>query len=228
MRRLPISIASLVLLAAAGCAALGRPASVEQAGRTLFETAFNPDRNFAGDLRPSSDDEVLLTAAASNRDDYVPAYSLAIAYRCLPVGSDSENWQCRYVARLLRVRQTDVPWLAELAGARTAAARNAVLDAANFDWLEADVTTCAGGIHAMDSVRIADWRPDIHYALQLVEEREIIMHPAMIRVRMTGSYVTSRYRGWRLGPGVPAAVDRLLEVLEPCWRPAGSARPWNR
>lgn len=226
MRQVSISIASLVLLTAAGCAGLGRPVSADQAGRRLFETAFNPDNNFAGDLRPSSDDALLLTAAASDRDDYVPAYSLAIAYRCLPAGND--NWQCRYVARLLRTRQVDFPWLVELARARTIAERNAVIEAANLDWLEADVNSCEGGIHAMDSVRIADWRPDIHYALQPMEERQVILHPAMIRVRMTGSYVTSRYRGWRLGPGVPAAVNRLLEVLDPCWRPARSPRPWNR
>ena len=80
----------------------------------------------------------------------------------------------------------------------------------------------------MDSVRVADWRPDIHYALQPMEEREIILHPAAIRVSMHGSYSTAPYEGWVLAAGVPAAVTHLLETLEPCWRPADSPKPWRR
>src|SRR5688572_13068882 len=101
--------ASLRLAAAVAAVLLGGCATSDgwshvRTGHHLLKTAFSPDRNFAGDLRSSSDDHLLLTAAASNRDDYAPAFSLAIAYRCLPVsGRESGNWTCRYVARLLRV-----------------------------------------------------------------------------------------------------------------------------
>jgi hypothetical protein len=118
-----------------------------------------------------------------------------------------------------------------VAQARTAASASemrSTLDKGALAWLEADVDACPKGIFTMDSVRVADWRPDIHYALQAVEDREIIMHPASIRVRMSGSYTTSTYEGWVLAAGVPAAVRRLTETLEPCWKPALSPRPWNR
>lgn len=52
------------------------------------------------------------------------------------------------------------------------------LDRAGLQWLEADVEVCPKGIFALDSVRVADWSPDIHYSLQDVDDREIIMRPA--------------------------------------------------
>lgn len=234
MRRRLLPMALPLLLLSAGCAAThGRNPAV-QTGRALFQTAFDPDRNFAGELRPSSDDELVLTAAASSRDDFAPAYSLAIAYRCIPVG-DGSQCQGKYIARMLRVGpageeqfERSFAMLALVGRARSADARIAALEESNLDWLEADLGSCAGAIHAMDSIRIADWRPDIHYALQPVEERDLILHPAMIRVRMSGSYTTARYQGWVLAQGVPAAVRHLLETLDSCWTPSHSPRPWRR
>lgn len=223
----------LFIATLAACATHGRPAGV-QAGYRLFQTAFDPDRIFEGDLRPSSDDQLVLTVAASNRDDYAPAYSLAIAFRCLPTG-EADSWECRYVARTLRVgppgeEQTGRSFalLSRVQNARNSDEMTSLLDNAGLEWLEADVNGCANGILAMDSIRVADWRPDIHYALQPVEDRTVILHPAMISVRMSGNYTTSRYRGWVLADGVPAAVRRLLETLEPCWRPLPSPPPWKR
>lgn len=201
----------------------------------VLREAFDPGRNFAGDLRPSSDDELVLSVRASSRDDYAPDYSLAIAYRCTPTDTEGQ-WRCGYAARLLRVgpHNEDAGFgrsLELFGGARRAASGSdmrARLDRAALQWLEADVDACPQGIFAMDSVRVADWRPDIHYALQPIEEREIILHPAAIRVSMRGTYSTATYEGWVLAAGVPEAVRHLLETLEPCWHPADSPRPWRR
>jgi hypothetical protein len=224
------------------CAGSGDAAEADAAaeaametGRSLFQGAFDPSRNFSGDLRPNSSDELVLTAVASNRDDYAPAYSLAIAYRCLPSGKGGE-WQCRFVARMLRVGppgddQFDRSFalLEHVTGARSTREMNTRLDGAGLEWLEADVESCKGGIYAMDSVRVADWQPDIHPALQPASETErIILHPAMIRVRMSGFVTTSHYEGWVLAAGVPEAVDKLVSTLEPCWKPSTSSPPWRR
>ncbi len=216
------------LISAAGCATVNPPA--ESAGLAALHAAFDPNRIFKGDLLDNADDQLILTAWGSARDDYAPAYSLAIAYRCFPAEK-----RCRYTARVLRtgvtVEDTSRLSLQLFGQARTAESAwevRRVLDKAEIQWLEADVNACPKGIFAMDSVRVADWNPDIHYALQEVKDREIILHPAAIRVRMTGTYATSTYEGWVGANGVPAAVRQLTETLEPCWKPATSPRPWNR
>lgn len=222
----------LVIGCVAGCASAQGAA---RPGVAVLREAFEPARNFVGDLRPSSDDELVLSVRASARDDYAPDYSLAIAYRCTPSDPNGQ-WRCGYAARLLRVGPYNEDGRfersLELFGqARRAASdsdMSARLDRAPLQWLEADVDACPQGIFAMDSVRVADWRPDIHYALQPIEEREIILHPAEIRVSMRGTYSTATYEGWVLAAGVPAAVRHLLETLEPCWSPAESSKPWRR
>lgn len=202
-------------------------------GQVVLRAAFEPANSFEGDLT-GGDDELVLTATASARDDFAPAYSLAIAYRCIAADNPGQ-YQCGYTARMLRTGVTDEERFGRslelVAQARTVKAASEMrrrLDRAALQWLEADVDACPKGILAMDSVRVADWNPDIHYALQHVEDRELIMHPASIRVRMTGSYATSTYEGWVFASGVPAAVRELAKTLEPCWKPAKSPRPWNR
>lgn len=230
MRRHAIIPAAIALLAAASPASAS-PRSAYEAGQMLFGTAFDPERIFAGDLEPSSDDELLLTAAASVRDDYVPGYSLAIAYECYHVPGG-----CRYLARMLRVGPGNLDALHDkgfallqrVREAGSSARVRAALESSKLQWLEADLSRCKGAIAAMDAIRVADWRPDVHYALLPVEQREVILHPAMIRVRMSGSNSTARYQGWVLAPGVPAAVAGFLEVLEPCWFPSPSRPPWRR
>jgi len=206
-----------------------------QSGPSPLIRAFDPDRIFAGDLRPGSDDALILTVFASARDDYAPDYSLAIAYRCLPTEIAGRD-RCGYVARTLRVAPGEDAYGHSLRLNLSGRARDPanaddlarLLDEGALQWLEADVGACERGIFAMDSVRVADWNPDVHTALQAVEDRDVILHPALIRVRMTGFYTTSRYEGWVLADGVPAAVRQLGETLEPCWRPATSPRPWER
>lgn len=227
---LKLVLAAVCLLSASD--AVAAPKST--AGQRVLDAAFDPDRSFRGDLN-GGDDEVVLTAWASARDTVAPSYSLAIAYRCAATAK-SEEYRCGYNARILRVGDRpeakafeDSMALAAQASAVTDAAEmRRALARAKLEWLEADVDACPNGIHAMDSVRVSDWRPDIHYGLQAREDREIIMHPAAIRITMSGSYATSTYEGWRLAAGVPAAVIHLLETLEPCWKPATSRRPWDR
>lgn len=222
-----------VLVAQTGCATTDGRRALET-GEALFSGAFDPDRLFAEDLLAGTFDEVVLTVQASNRDDYAPAYSLAIAYRCLPTGTAGQS-QCGYTARTLRVGprgdgqiERSFALLARAASARGDREMERRLNEAGLEWLEADVLACPQGVFAMDSVRVADWNPDIHFALQPEADREIIMHPAMIRVTMAGSYTRTEYRGWVLANGVPAAVRQLLDTLEPCWTPATSPRPWER
>ena len=222
-RRIALCLLLLPVLATSGCAAADRSPPTVRAGRALFENVFNPERNFAGDLRPSSEDQLMLTAVASSRDDHAPDYSLAIAYRCLTRANG--NYECRYDARMLRVPPPQAPLMDELARAGTRAERDAALDLADLDWVEADILDCDRALLALDIVGMTDWSPDVHYGRQRLE---VIPHPAQIWVRMTGTYATSHYQGWRHGAGVPTAVNRLLEVLAPCWRPSISAPPWRR
>ena len=224
--------ATVGLLAASGCAIVASPP--REPGQVVLHAAFDPDRSFEGDMVANSDDELILTASASARDDYAPAYSLAIAYRCVATEKPGQR-RCGYTARMLRTgstaearRSRSLELVAQARTAESASTMRNTLDETPLQWLEADVEACPNGIFAMDSVRVADWRPDIHYALQAVQDREIILHPASIRVRMSGSYTTSTYEGWVLAPGVPAAVRELTDTLEPCWKPATSPRPWNR
>ena len=229
MRQYPALVAAALAFLAAPASA--RERTVYGAAQLLYEGVFDPERHFSGDLELSTDDQLVLTATASARDDYAPAYSLAIAYDCYgrPDG-------CRYIARTLRLGpffsedtlEKSFALLERVREAETSADVRAALDATRLEWLEADLERCDGGIAAMDSVRVADWRPDVHFALVPVEEREVILHPAEIRVRMTGSYSTSRYTGWVLAPGVPAAIRKLLETLEPCWKPSRTRPPWRR
>ena len=225
-------LAIAIILSPLGCHAFASPTAPR--GQMALQTAFDPSRNFAGDLVPSSADELVLTASASARDDYAPAYSLAIAYRCTASEKSGER-RCGFTARLLSTGSTteerqalSLRLAAQARFAKSAAEVKTYLDKAEVQWLEADVGACPNGIFAMDSVRVADWRPDIHYALQPVQDREIIMHPASIRVRMSGTYTTSTYQGWVLAAGVPAAVQQLMDTLQPCWKPATSLRPWDR
>lgn len=200
------------------------------AGQVILDTAFDPDLSFRGD-RDSGSDELVLTVRASARDDYAPAYSLSIAYRCRMKAGE---YQCAYIARMLRTggRDNELKRSLELVAlakaTRDATEMRRALEESRLEWLEADVAACPNGIFAMDSVRVADWNPDIHPGLQSREDRDLIMHPAAIRVTMLGSYTRSIYEGWRLANGVPGGVYKLLETLEPCWKSGTSRRPWNR
>lgn len=221
-------LAILALIGALGGCASSR--HVEEPGKMILHMAFDPNRYFEGDLRPSSDDQLILTVHARARDDYAPAYSLAIAYRCTRTGA-AGNWHCGYSARILRVEGSTEKSLELFERAKMANSTWEMknrLDGAAVQWLETEIDACPNGIFAMDSIRIADWRPDIHHALQAVEDREVILHPAAIKVMMHGSYTTTTYEGWVLAPGVPAAVHHLIETLEPCWKLSSSRRPWRR
>ena len=232
-----VSLLSIALLGTTGCSAIEEeylPEARDGPGQAVLDAAFDPDSAFAGDLRDSSDDELILAVWASARDDYAPAYSLAIAYRCISSGA-ADEWSCGYFARMLRTGNTiddgfdkSLLLFAQAQEARSASEMKRHLDAAALQWLEADVAECADGIFAMDSIRVASWNPDIHYRLQEVEDRKLILHPAAIKVTMRGSYTTSTYKGWLLANGVPAAVQHLVDTLEPCWKPANSPRPWHR
>jgi hypothetical protein len=228
---LPTLVALALVGTAGGCALARLP---ERPGLDVLEAAFDPERAFAGDLRESSDDEFILTVWAAARDNYAPSYSLAIVYRCIPP-TPEKDWECGYFARTLRVspdgEDSFGQSLALYANAHEAASASGMrlyLDRADLEWLEADVIECPNGIFAMDSIRVADWNPDIHYKLQAMEDRSLILHPAEIRVTMFGSYTRSTYAGWVLADGVPAAVSKLVETLEPCWKPGTSPLPWRR
>jgi len=193
---------------------------------------FDPSRAFAGEIRESSDDRLLLTAVASARDDYAPDYSLAIAFVCRPEGARCTGG---FIARLLRIvseeaEQTSASFqlIGEAARKGAKPALRSALAAGRLAWLETDIATCTGGIAAFDQVRLADWRPDLFYLLQREEDREIVIHPAELRIRMNGSNRSAEWRGWRNANGVPAAVDQLLKVLEPCWQEGKSRPPWER
>jgi hypothetical protein len=177
-------------------------------------------------------DEMILTVAASGRDDYAPAYSLAIAHLCEPVRGGCRR---RYVARVLRVAADREQWtgrglalVERLGRTRSAQEVAAALDESGLQWLEADAAACEGVFAAIDGLRHADWRPDLPASLTLQGEGDIVLHPAMIRVEMAGANVRTRYQGWLLGDGLPAAALRLIERLEPCWGPARTPRPWER
>jgi len=235
MKRGLISVALACVAMTAGCATRGAGAASEDPGQVALGWAFDPARIFVGDVRPSSDDQVVLEVSASLRDYYIPAYSLAIAYRCRAVETLGRI-KCGYTARTLRVGppgegQFDrgLMFLSRLRNARTVQEMRPLMDGqTGLQWLEADVDACPQGIFAIDSVRVTNWRPDIHYPLQPRNEREIILHPAQIRVKMIGTYTTTTYQGWVLADGVPAAVRTLLDTLEPCWTPATSPKPWER
>jgi hypothetical protein len=228
------------LLLAAVCAALlappsaaaGRERSPVQTGRRLFDGAFDPRRNFAGDITPSSDDEMILTVAASGREDYAPAYSLAIAHLCEPIEGGCRR---RYVARVLRVSADREQWfdrslalVSRLGPARSDEQVAAVLEDSKLQWLEADAAACQGVIPAIDALRRAGWNPDLPVSLTPEGAGDIILHPAMIRVEMWGANVRTAYRGWLLDDGLPAAARQLMERLEPCWAPAKAPPPWER
>jgi hypothetical protein len=224
------ALACAILLVSS--AANARKRSIFVTGAGLFDTAFDPRRNFAGDITPSSMDEMILTIAASGRDNYAPAYSLAIAHLCEPI---DDGCRRRYVARVLRVSADREQWtplglaLAQrVHEARGADEVEAALEESKLQWLEADAAACEGVVAAIDAVRLADWRPDLPSSLTPEGEGDLILHPAMIRVELWGFNVRTRYQGWLLGEGVPAAARQLIERLEPCWRPSRTPPPWKR
>jgi hypothetical protein len=200
--------------------------------RALQAGPFDPERSFAGDIRPSSHDQMILTAAASARDDYVPDYSLAVAYVCRP---QAKAMSCTVTARLLQVKPKEQDSIAAGLGLARASVRGgrskalgAALAAGSLDWLETDLDRCEGAVAALDEVRRADWGPDLLHIFQREEDQEILLHPAELRLRMTGSYTTSQWTGWRNAAGVPVAIDSLLTRLEPCWAPSQAKPPWLR
>jgi hypothetical protein len=229
--RLFFAAVVMALLAPASGAAAREP-SPFRTGQRLFEGAFDPRRNFAGDITPSSDDEMILTVAASGRDDYAPAYSLAIAHLCEPIEGGCRS---RYIARVLRVSADREEWfdrglalVSRVQGVQGAEGVEAALEESKLQWLQADAAACEGVIAAIDGLRRADWGPDLPASLTARGEGNVILHPAMIRVEMWGSYRHTRYQGWLLDAGLPAAARQLMERLEPCWSPAKSPRPWER
>ncbi|NML07881.1 hypothetical protein [Sphingomonas sp. G-3-2-10] len=196
-------------------------------GKPLFETVFNPERNFP-DLAKGGDDQLILTVQTSARDDMAPAISLAIAYRCPSISPTT--CQPTYTARMLRTGREDTQFEASVSLLRRLAKTGndrearAALDASNLEWVEADLLKCEGGLDAFEAVRRADWSPDLHFRLRA--EPEIVMHPALIRVTMTGDTTSTSYRGWALAGGVPAAARALIAVLDKCWMPSQAAKPW--
>jgi hypothetical protein len=218
----------------AACATTEGPSATTQ-GQWLFERAFDPELNFADDLEPSSNDQLILTARASNRDDYAPDYSLAVAHVCTLTGEPNGRFTCRYLARMLRVRgegETRIDasgrLLHHVRAARRANAVAAALDDANLEWLEADLHQCEGALPALVAVQQADWRPDLHMPLTSPEQQDILLHPARLWVQMSGDNAATSWRGWRLAAGVAAAVETLVARLGPCWRSSATPRPWER
>jgi hypothetical protein len=221
----------VVLSGAFTCVAVARPLGANT-GQAVLDEAFDPDRIFKGEIEPNGDSEVILTALVGlpeGRIPSVPDYSLAIAYRCVD-DEAPHKFHCRFIARMLRagVGPEDRQWARQARFAKDAGEMRRILDKTGPQWLEADVDACPNGIGAMDSIRIASWNPDIHYALLPMKDRQVILDPSMTRVTMKGSYVTSTYYGWAGANGVPVAVRKLVETLEPCWKPATAARPWHR
>jgi hypothetical protein len=196
-------------------------------GKPLFDTVFNPERNFP-DLAKRGDDQLILTVQTSARDDMAPAISLAVAYRCPSISPTT--CQPTYTARMLRTGpeatqfEASVSLLQRLAKTDNDREARAAFDASNLEWVEADLLKCDGGLDAFEAVRKADWGPDLHFGL--LAEPQIIMHPALIRVTMTGETTSTSYRGWVLAAGVPAAVRALIAVLDKCWMPSQAPKPW--
>ena len=213
MKALFLFLAVLVLSGITSSCSTIQSETIYKRGKNLFKTTFDPEQNFAGEIIENSLDELIMTVTTSRRDDYLPDYSLAIAYRVVPVSDD--KLQGQYIGRMLRVKKTDEPF-------------GFSYKPENLDWMEVNLWDCNGAIAAMDNVRKSDWQPDIHYSLLDVEDREIISHPAEMKVTMTGNYVTTTYKGWRLANGVPAAVREMVSVLEPCWKPSNSPTPWEK
>lgn len=229
LRILPLLLLALPGVAVAQGQKPSLSATYTAAGR-LTATVFDPDRIFAGEFAANSMEEVTLTVAASARDDAFPAYSLAAAYTCKPEGADTI--QCGYTVRMLRVNrlgedlEPTFKLAREAATARSEADLSDILDDAKLEWVQAELFDCKGGLEAYDAIRLADWRPGLHHGMN--ENPDMILHPAQIRVMMMGDGGKSTYQGWVFNPGVPAAVARFLDVMEPCWKPAKAPPPWHR
>jgi len=178
MKALFLFLAVLVLSGITSSCSTIQSETIYKRGKNLFKTTFDPEQNFAGEIIENSLDELIMTVTTSRRDDYLPDYSLAIAYRVVPVSDD--KLQGQYIGRMLRVKKTDEPF-------------GFSYKPENLDWMEVNLWDCNGAIAAMDNVRKSDWQPDIHYSLLDVEDREIISHPAEMKVTMTGNYVTISY-----------------------------------
>ncbi|MEZ0241970.1 MAG: hypothetical protein ACAH11_01250 [Sphingomonas sp.] len=193
---------------------------------------FDPERIFAGEIREGTTDQVILTVASSARDDNYPAYSLAIAFRCI---DPAKTETCSYYARMLRTgkepREVIFPLVRKLALARSDAEARNILDRAGLEWVETEMWGCEGAILAFDAVRKANWTPDLHMYMREQKpdgEQDIVIHPSIIRVTVSGDYFTASYKGWVTAAGVPAEVIKLVEVLDKCWKPAKVPPPWRR
>lgn len=196
-------------------------------------SAFKPERLFAGEVKEDGTDALILTIEASARDGLYPAYSLALAYRCTLPAPDAKQMDCSHTVRMLRVVKLGVsigPSIAlhnAVRKSRTQAEAIAAFDRAKLEWVEADFWKCEGASKAFDALRAADWSPDLHYTMR-EPDNSIVLHPAIITVTMNGDAAQSRYSGYVFNAGVPAAAEKLVEVLEPCWQPAKSPPPWRR
>jgi hypothetical protein len=80
-------------------------------GKPLFDTVFNPERNFP-DLAEGGNGQLILTVQTSARDDMAPAISLAVAYRCLSISPTM--CQPTYTARMLRIGSEETQFQASV------------------------------------------------------------------------------------------------------------------
>lgn len=207
----------------------------------LVDVAFTPENNFKGelDLTWASDDELFLTAAVAMRDGRYPVYSLAVAdrTRCSQIKGASSCTR-DFPIRIVRVA-SGTSWedrfrsagtllgRLERSRATTRAAIRRVLSKGGLEWKETDLLSCPGAYEKLEEIRQAPWHPDVHIPFQSEEDRQVWMHPTMIKVRMTGDLTTSRYEGHIFRP-LPEAVEAFVETLEPCWKQAKSRPPWRR
>lgn len=208
----------------------------------IFDVAFTPEKNFKGDLVENSDDQLLLTAVYAMRDGTYPVYSLAVAHtvRCRAVDGTSKCFN-HYPIRIVRVAGSTDPersfsssraLMSRLgrAGVANSASVRRGLRKGDLEWLEADLIACTGAFEKLDAVRRANWAPDLHHKFvdtSAGEDTEVYLHPAMMKISMSGLRVTSRYAG-HIFRELPQSVDAFVESLGSRWKLARSRPPWRR
>jgi hypothetical protein len=233
--------------------ALATPAHAQQSARTqwLYENAFNPERQFAGDEPLFGP---LMTAVYRGDDYEVPVFSLSIAEACKNGAQKCDAPEKALIARLVRaplpadeVRPRAAGY-ALLAKLKKAGGVRDALDQGAVEWLETPLSSCPGAGVALESVRNANWSVDADSDLSALngeaDSSDILLHFDTMLIGFRNSYTQrtsyegsiedhAKIEGEMLGDDddgihVTAATLRFIKVIEPCLKKSAAIPPWHR
>lgn len=227
----------LLLLAGVSVSAVvnGQRIEDEDLARRISAVAFDPTTFFRNEYGLPS-----LIRIAHVDHFRRPIYSISIEDGCLEGEAWSDACLSRLTARMVRApappsmrneRDRSIHLARQLVQRRatTRAAIRSQLASLRLEWMEADLTSCPGIRETLARAANLNWVPEEITGPPLPNgDVRIYLDTDSVQVAFDTGFITSTFEGVPTQGSPGSWATELAAALEPCWRPARTAPPWNR